>query len=109
MKVRICDVNQAAVQKLPPQMDDKSGIGVHYVDAYIKPLNTKLEDGTRIKCKRRGLKVILTVGDKTGDGLMRRLAVGRNPVTMLDAALQEASQAAGVSLAIEDCGVFLEI
>jgi hypothetical protein len=109
MKVKICDVNQAAVEKLPSKMDDKSGIGVHYVDAYIKPLNTKLEDGTRIKCKRRGLKVILTVGDKTGDGLMRRLAVGLNPVTMLAAALQEASQAAGVCLAIEDGGVFLEI
>jgi hypothetical protein len=79
MKVRICDVNQTAVEKLPPQMDDKSGIGVHYIDAYIKPLNTKLEDGTRIKCKRRGLKVTLIVGDKTGDGLMRRLVVGLNP------------------------------
>lgn len=109
MKVRICDVNRTAVEKLPPQMDDKSGIGVHYVDAYIKPLNTKLEDGTRIRCKRRGLKVTLTVGDKTGDGLMRRLAVGLNPVTMLDAALQEASQAAGVGLAIEGDSVFLEL
>ena len=26
--------------------EDKSGIGVHYVDAYIKPMNVKLEDGT---------------------------------------------------------------
>jgi hypothetical protein len=109
MKVRVCDVNQFAVEKLPPQMDDKSGIGVHYIDAYIKPLNTKLEDGTRIKCKRRGLKVTLTVGEKSGDGLMRRLDRGPSPVNMLDAALQEASRAAGVGLAIEDGGVFLEI
>lgn len=109
MKVRICDANLAAVEKLPPQMDDKSGIGVHYIDAFIKPFNTKLDDGTRIKCKRRGLKVILTVGDKSGDGLMRRLEVGRDPVVMLSAALQEASQAAGIGLAIEDGGVFLEL
>lgn len=109
MKIRICDVNPAAVEKLPPRVDDKSGIGVHYVDAYIKPLNTKLEDGTRIKCKRRGLKVTLNVGDKSGEGLMRRIDVGPDPVAMLDAALQEASRSAGVSLSVEDGGVFLEM
>lgn len=109
MKVRLCDANTAAVEKLPPRMDDKSGIGVHYVDAYIKPFNTKLEDGTQVKCKRRGLKVTLSVGAKTGDGLMRRLDVGSGPVAMLDAALQEASQSAGVGLAIEDGSVFLDI
>jgi hypothetical protein len=109
MKVRICDANTAAVEKLPPQMDDKSGIGVHYVDAFLKPFNTKLDDGKRIKCKRRGLKVTLTVGDKTGDGLMRRLDISRDPITMLDAALQEASRSAGVGLSIEDGGVFLDL
>jgi hypothetical protein len=109
MKVRICDANQAAIEKLPPQMDDKSGIGVHYIDAFIKPFNTKLEDGTRIKCKRRGLKVTLTIGDKSGDGLMRRLKVGPDPVVMLDAALQEASRGAGVGLSVEDGGVFVEL
>ena len=35
MKARLCDVNTAANEKLPPFMDDKSGIGVHYVDAYL--------------------------------------------------------------------------
>jgi hypothetical protein len=109
MKLRLCDVNAAAVEKLPTRMDDKSGIGVHYIDAYIKPFNTKLEDGTPVKCKRRGLKVVLTIGDKSGDGLMRRLDVSRDPVAMLDAALQEASRNAGVGLAVEDGGVFLEL
>ena len=46
MKAKLCDVNPAALEKLPQHTDDKSGIGVHYVDAYIKPMNTKLEDGT---------------------------------------------------------------
>ncbi len=46
MKVKLCDVNAEAVNKLPQHTDDKSGIGVHFVDAYIKPMNTKLEDGT---------------------------------------------------------------
>src|SRR5215510_11033839 len=80
MKLKLCDINAAAVEKLPERTGDKSGIGVHYVDAYVKPMNVKLEDGTRVKCKRRGLKVTLTVGERQGDGLMRRLAVGRDPV-----------------------------
>ncbi len=109
MKVKLCEVNTAAKEKLPPQFDDKSGIGVHYIDAYIKPMNTKLEDGTAVRCKRRGLKITLTAGGKKGEGLMRRLDVSRDPVVMLDAALQEAAKAAGVELSVEDGGIFLSI
>lgn len=108
MKQRLCEINPAAVGKLPQHTDDKSGIGVHYVDAYIKPMNVKLEDGTPVKCKRRGLKIMLSVGTKKGDGLMRRLAVGSDPVVMLDAALQEAAKAAGVELTVEDGVVYVE-
>ena len=107
MKVKLCDVNEAATEKLPGKMSDKSGIGVHYVDAYIKPMNTKLEDGTRVKCKRRGLKVTLTVGTKKGDGLMRRLDVSPDPVAMLDAALQEAAKAAEVEFTNEQGALYL--
>jgi hypothetical protein len=107
MKVKVCDVSAAALEKLPQHTDDKSGIGVHYVDAYIKPLNTTLEDGTAIKCKRRGLKVTLSVGPKKGEGLMRRLDVSRDPIVMLDAALQEAASNAGVQITVEDGGIFL--
>jgi hypothetical protein len=107
MKQRVCDVNTAAVGKLPQHTDDKSGIGVHYVDAYIKPMNVKLEDGTPVKCKRRGLKIVLTVGAKKGEGLMRRLAVGPDPIVMLDAALQDAAKAAGVDLTVEDGVLYL--
>lgn len=109
MKVKLCDVNTAAVEKLPQRSDDKSGIGVHYVDAYLKPMNTKLEDGTAIKCKRRGLKVTLSAGTKKGEGLMRRLAVSPDPVVMLDAALQEAATAAGIELAVEDGAIFVTL
>jgi hypothetical protein len=109
MMMKLCDVNTTSVEKLLAQTDDKSGIGVHYVDAYIKPMNAALEDGTRVKCKRRGLKVMLTVGDKSGEGLMRRLEVGRDPVMMLDAALQEAARNAGVSLAVENGGIFVDL
>jgi hypothetical protein len=109
MKHKLCDLNAAAIEKLPEKTDDKSGIGVHYVDAYLKPLNAKLADGTAIKCKRRGLKIMLSVGDKKGEGLMRRLDVSRNPVVMLDAALQEAAKSAGVELLVEDGAIYLAL
>jgi len=107
MKYRLCEVNPAAVTKLPQHTDDKSGIGVHYVDAYLKPMNAKLEDGTPVKCKRRGLKIALVVGTRKGEGLMRRLAVSSDPIVMLDAALQEAAKGAGVELSIEEGAVFI--
>ena len=106
MNQQLCHVNAAAAEKLPQHTGDKSGIGVHYVDAYLKPMNAKLADGTPVKCKRRGLKIVLTVGTSKGEGLMRRLAAGPDPVVMLDAALQEAAKAAAVELTIEN-GVML--
>ena len=109
MKVKLCDVNPAAIEKLPGQMDDKSGIGVHYVDAWIKPMNTKLEDGTPVKCKRRGLKIVLSAGPKKGEGLMRRLDVSSDPVVMLQSALQEAAKAAGIELNVEDGAIFVTV
>ena len=109
MKTKLCDLNPAAAEKLPQFTDDKSGIGVHYVDAYIKPMNVKLADGTPVRCKRRGLKVTLTVGARKGDGLMRRLDVSTDPVVMLGAALQEAAKAAGVELSVESGAVYLEM
>ena len=76
------------------------------VDAYLKPMNTKLEDGTPVRCKRRGLKITLTAGEKKGEGLLRRRDVGPDPVAMLDAALQEAAQAAGIELTVENGAIF---
>ena len=107
MKSKLCDVNQAAADKLPPKFDDKSGVGVHYIDAYLKPMNAKLEDGTAVKAKRRGLRITLTAGTKKAEGLMRRLANGPDPVVMLQAALQEAAKAAGLGLSIENGAVYI--
>ena len=104
---KLCDINVAAKEKLPPAMTDKSGIGVHYTDAFIKPMNTKLPDGTRVGCKRKGLKVTLTVGTKKGEGLMRRLDVSKDPVVMLKAALEEAAKAAGVQIQITDSEILI--
>src|SRR5438552_7158576 len=100
--IKLCDLDPAARAKLPPAFPDKSGIGVHYVDAILKPMNVALPDGTRVACKRRGLRVNLTVGTKKGTGLMRRLQVSPDPVVMLQACLGEAAQAAGVQLQVTD-------
>ena len=103
MRTKLCDI-----QTIPPFPDDKSGIGVHYVDAYLKPMNTTLEDGTAVKCKRRGLKIVFSAGAKKGEGLMRRLDVSPDPVVMLDAALQEAAKSAGVQLTVENGAIYID-
>jgi hypothetical protein len=105
--IKLCHLDQAAKGKLSPETKDKSGIGAHYIDAFIKPMNTKLADDTRVSCKRKGLKITLVVGAKKGEGLMRRLEVSKDPVIMLNAALQEAAKAAGVELKITDTEIFV--
>jgi hypothetical protein len=114
MTFTLCPVPAAALDKLPAKTDDKSGVGVHYVDAYIKPMNVKREDGIAVKCKRRGLKIVLTVkgaagAARNGEGLLRRLANGPDPIPILAAALQEAAGQAGVTLAVTDGQIALTI
>ena len=107
--IKLCNRNLAAVEKLPPKTPDKSGIGVHYMDAFLAPMNAALPDTppTRVSCKRKGLKVTLRVGTKTGTGIMRRLTVSRDPVVMLEACLQEAAAAAGVQLQITETEILI--
>lgn len=107
--IKLCDIDLGAKEKLPSKFIDKSGVGVHYTDAFIKPLNTTLEDGTRTSCKRKGLKIILAVGAKKGEGLLRRIDVGGDPVVMLHAALQEAAKGAGIELKITESEVFVTV
>jgi len=105
--IKLCDNNTAAKEKLPPTFAEKSGIGSHFADAFLKPMNAKLPDGTRVGCKRKGLKITLTVGTKKGEGLMRRLDVSKDPVVMLNAALQEAARVAGVELKITETEILI--
>lgn len=108
MRVKICDENLTAREQLPSKHPDRSGVGVYYVDAYLVPMNVTLADGSRVNCKRRGLKITFSVGEKQGFGLMRRLEVGRDPETMLRAALQEAANMIGTKLLFEDGSISLE-
>jgi hypothetical protein len=108
MKTKVCDANPLALEKLPELTGDKSGIGVHYVDAFLKPMNVKLPDGTPVRCKRKGLKIVFAAGTHKGEGLLRRLEHGPDPAAMLDAALQEAARAAVVALTVEDGAIYLD-
>lgn len=110
MKIDLCPENTAATDQLRVEKNDRSGIGVHYVDAYLKPLKAgiTLPDGLKFSAKRRGLKVTLALGTQKGEGLMRRLTVSRDPVEMLRAALNEAGSKIGVRLFAEDGRLMLE-
>lgn len=111
MKLELPPENPAATDMLRPEKNDRSGVGVHYVDAYLKPLKAgvMLADGRKFSAKRRGLKVTLTLGVLKGDGLMRRLAVSRDPVVMLQAAIEEAGAKLGVRLFVESGKFYLEV
>jgi hypothetical protein len=108
--MKLCEVNPEAESKLAANgYEDKSGVGVHYMDAYIKPMNAELEDGTKVTCKRKGIKITLAICDKKGEGLMRRVDVSQDPVVMMQAALKEAAEQAGVTLSVEDGAIFLAL
>lgn len=99
---KLFDITAAAKEKHPPGFEDKLGSGEHGPDAFIKPINTKPARGARVPCKHQGLKLTLTVGAKKRKGLMRRWAVSKDPVVLLNAALQAGAKAAGVELKITD-------
>ena len=109
MKLHIAPENTDAEALIPPAEPDGSGIGVNYADAYIKPLNVEIADGRKITCKRHGLKITLTIGNVTGEALMRRLDDGPDAKKILRKALEAAAQQAGAAFSVEDGIVYLEV
>lgn len=109
MRVELGRENPEWDKLLPSAKDDGSGIGINYADAYIKIFKRTLEDGRKISCKRRGLKLTLTVGDETGEGLMRRLEHGPDEKTILIEALKEAAVQVGAVFAVTDGSIVLEV
>jgi hypothetical protein len=104
--ILIAAENTAAESLLPPAQPDNSRIGANYTDAYLKPLNTDLPDGRKLSCRRKGLKITLTVGDRTGEGLMRRIEHGPDPRAILRQALEDAAAGAGETIVIENGAVY---
>lgn len=93
---------------LPESKADGSGVGINYADALLKPLKLTLPDGRKLAVKRRGLKLTLTLGDKAGEGLLRRLPHGPEVKVMVREALREAARNAGAEIHFEDGSVYLE-
>lgn len=109
MKTRIADENPDAADLLPHNEPDGSGIGVNHADAFIKPLNTELDDGRRIVCKRKGLQITLTIGEAKGSALMDKFNYGPGEQDILIKALESAAAEAGSSFSVEDGGLYLDV
>ena len=107
-RTRLTDENADALALIPPAERDGSGIGVNYVDAYVQAMNVELEDGRKVACKRKGLKITLTLGDREGEALLRRIENGPDVKNILRRCLEEAASAAGASLVVEDGIIYLE-
>jgi len=109
MKIPIADVNPDAATKHPDVLPDDSGVGINYTDAYIKPIKLTLDDGRKLTCKRRGLKLTVKLGDAEGTGLLRRLEHGPAVEDMLREALAEATKPLGAAIREQDGALVLEL
>jgi hypothetical protein len=107
VKVALGPENQEAEKLLDE--DDGSGVGINYADAYVKAIKLTLADGRKVSVKRRGLKLTFTIGERTGDGLLRRLEHGPDERNMLREALREAARNAGASFDVEGGVMVLEL
>jgi len=75
----------------------------------MKGLKITTEDGRKITFKRRGLKLTFTIGERVGDGLLRRLQNGPDEKNIVRKALEEAAQNAGARFDVEDGTLVLDI
>ena len=108
MRVKLPLDEAQAEPFLPENKADGSGVGINYADALLKPVKLTLEDGRKLAFKRRGLKLTLTLGDKTGEGLLRRLEHGPDAKTIVREAVREAARNAGAAITFEGGGAWLE-
>jgi hypothetical protein len=102
-------VDEAAVEAfLPPAKPDGSGVGINYADQVLKLLKLTLPDGRKLSAKRRGLKLTVTIGDRSGEALLRRLAHGPDLRRIVVQALAAAAREAGAGLVREPGAIHLD-
>ena len=109
MRVTIAVDEAQADAFLPSAKRDGSGVGVNYADQFLKPFKLTLPDGRKLLCKRRGLKLTLSIGDRSGEAILRRLEHGPDEKTIFRKALEEASRNAGAAIAFEAGAVHLDL
>ena len=109
MRVTIAVDEAQAAAHLSESKPDASGVGVNYAEQILKAFKATLPDGRKLIAKRRGLKITLTIGEKSGEGILRRLENGPDVKVMFRKALQEAAQNAGVAVSFEPNAIHLEV
>jgi hypothetical protein len=109
MKVTIPIDETQANAHLPEAKPDGSGVGINYADQILKHFKLTLSDGRKMLAKRRGLKITLTIGDKSGEAIMKRIEDGPDVKNIFYKALSEAGRNAGASISIAPGEITLEL
>lgn len=109
MRITIPIDEAAAEAHLPEVKADGSGVGINYVDQILKPFKQTLPDGRKLLAKRRGLKITITVGDKSGEAIFRRLEYGPDVKSIFRKALEEAGRNVGASIVFEPDTIHLDL
>ena len=109
MRVTIAIDEAAAEVYLSAAKPDGSGVGVNYVDHIAKAFKLTLADGKKLLLKRRGLKLTLTLGERQGEALLRRLDHGPDEKSIFRQALSEAARGAGAGVSFEVGSIHLEV
>jgi hypothetical protein len=95
-------VDEAAVDAWSPSAKpDGSGVGVNYADQVLKLIKLTLPDGRKLAAKRRGLKISVTLGERSGHAIMRRLEHGPDTRVIFERALAAAAREAGAEVSRE--------
>lgn len=109
MRVTISIDEAQADSHLPESKADGSGVGVNYADQILKPFKVTLEDGRKLIAKRKGLKITITIGDKSGEAILRRIENGPAVKNIFRKALEEAARNAGASVVFDPGAIHLDI
>lgn len=104
----VCQVNADAAGLLPPHKPDGSGIGINYVDAFLKPMNVTVDGGPKVSAKRRsGLEVSLKIDEKEGAALLRIEDADGDAQQCLANALAAAAEQCGYVYSVDGDSVVL--
>jgi hypothetical protein len=109
MRVTIPVDEKLADSHLPENKTDGSGVGVNYADQILKLFKMTLEDGRKLLAKRKGLKITITIGDKQGEAILRRLDHGPEVKNIFRKALEEAARNAGASVVFDTGAIHLDL
>lgn len=109
MRITIAVDEANAENFLPEVKADGSGVGINYVDQILKPFKQTLPDGRKLLAKRRGLKITVSIGEKSGEAILRRIEYGPDVKIIFRTALEEAARNVGASIVFEPNAIHLEL